>query len=111
MKKRVTRLGGLLAAYQRRDPAARSKLEIFLLYPGVHAIINHRIAHWLYLHHRFFLARCVSQWSRFWTGRTPISGRPRSPTTRPSPPSSSSPEKGPCWPGIRRSGSGSRCAR
>ena len=68
MKKRVTRLGGLLAAYQRRDPAARSKLEIFLLYPGVHAIINHRIAHGLYLHHRFFLARCVSQWSRFWTG-------------------------------------------
>ena len=68
MKKRVTRLGGLLAAYQRRDPAARSKLEIFLLYPGVHAIINHRIAHWLYLPHRFFLARCVSQWSRFWTG-------------------------------------------
>ena len=68
MKKRVTRLGGLLAAYQRRDPAARSKLEIFLLYPGVPAIINHRIAHWLYLHHRFFLARCVSQWSRFWTG-------------------------------------------
>ena len=68
MKKRVTRLGGLLAAYQRRDPAARSKLEIFLLYPGVHAIINHRIAHWLYLHHRFFLARCVSQWSRFLTG-------------------------------------------
>ena len=68
MKKRVTRLGGLLAAYQRRDPAARSKLEIFMLYPGVHAIINHRIAHWLYLHHRFFLARCVSQWSRFWTG-------------------------------------------
>ena len=68
MKKRVTRLGGLLAADQRRDPAARSKLEIFLLYPGVHAIINHRIAHWLYLHHRFFLARCVSQWSRFWTG-------------------------------------------
>ena len=68
MKKRVTRLGGLLAAYQRRDPAARSKLEIFLLYPGVHAVINHRIAHWLYLHHRFFLARCVSQWSRFWTG-------------------------------------------
>ena len=68
MKKRVTRLGGLLAAYQRRDPAARSKLEIFLLYPGVHAVLYHRVAHWLYRHHRFFLARCVSQWSRFWTG-------------------------------------------
>ena len=68
MAKRVTRLGGLLAAYQRRDPAARSKLEIFLLYPGVHAILYHRVAHWLYRHRRFFLARCVSQWSRFWTG-------------------------------------------
>ena len=64
----MTRLGETLRAYQARDPAARSRLEIFLLYPGVHAIINHRIAHWLYLHHRFFLARCVSQWSRFWTG-------------------------------------------
>ncbi len=68
MAKRVTRLGGLLAAYQRRDPAARSKLEIFLLYPGVHAVLYHRAAHWLFQRHFFFLARCVSQWSRFWTG-------------------------------------------
>lgn len=68
MAKRVTRLGGLLAAYQRRDPAARSKLEIFLLYPGVHAVIYHRVAHWFYLRRWMFLARCVSQWSRFWTG-------------------------------------------
>ena len=60
--------GGLLAAYQRRDPAARSKLEILLLYPGVHAIFYHRIAHWLYCRHLKFLARAVSQWSRFWTG-------------------------------------------
>ena len=57
-----------LEAYQRRDPAARSKLEIFLLYSGVHATINHRIAHWLYRHKFRFLARVVSQWSRFWTG-------------------------------------------
>ncbi|MEG1240683.1 MAG: serine O-acetyltransferase, partial [Oscillospiraceae bacterium] len=42
------RLTETLTAYQRRDPAARSKLEIFLLYPGVHALINHRIAHWFY---------------------------------------------------------------
>ncbi|MEG2175445.1 MAG: serine O-acetyltransferase [Oscillibacter sp.] len=68
MAKRVTRLGGLLAAYQRRDPAARSKWEVFLLYPGVHAMIYHRVAHWLYLRNWRFLARCVSQWSRFWTG-------------------------------------------
>ncbi len=64
----MTRLGETLAAYQARDPAARSKLEIFLLYPGVHAIIYHRIAHFLYCHHLKFLARLVSQWSRFWTG-------------------------------------------
>jgi len=66
--KRVSRLGGLLAAYQRRDPAARSKLEVFLLYPGVHAVIYHRIAHWLYLRRRFFLARWVSQHARKKTG-------------------------------------------
>ncbi len=65
---RVTRLGGLLAAYQRRDPAARSKLEVFLLYPGVHAVIYHRIAHWLYLRRHFFLARWISQHARKKTG-------------------------------------------
>ena len=68
MAKRVTRLGGLLAAYQRRDPAARSKLEVFLLYTGVPAILYPRLAHWLYVREWFFLARCVSQWNRFWTG-------------------------------------------
>ena len=57
-----------LGAYQARDPAARSKLEVFLLYPGVHATINHRIAHWFYRHNCRFMARLVSQWSRFWTG-------------------------------------------
>ena len=68
MAKNESRLGGLLAAYQRRDPAARSKLEVFLLYPGVHAIIYHRMANWLYRHDLRFLARAVSQWSRCWTG-------------------------------------------
>ena len=68
MSNKKPRLEGLLSAYQRRDPAARSKLEIFLLYPGVHAVIYHRIAHWLYCHNLKFTARCVSQWSRFWTG-------------------------------------------
>lgn len=68
MAKRVTRLGGLLAAYQRRDPAARSKLEIFLLYPGVHAVLWHRVAHWFYVHRHFFLARWISQHARKKTG-------------------------------------------
>ena len=63
-----SRLGDLLGAYQRRDPAARSKLEVFLLYPGVHATLYHRVAHWLYCRDMKFLARAVSQWSRFWTG-------------------------------------------
>lgn len=62
------RLIETLSAYQARDPAARSKVEIFLLYPGVHAIIYHRVAHWLYGKRLFFLARLVSQWSRHWTG-------------------------------------------
>ena len=61
-------LNETLSAYQKRDPAARSKLEIFLLYQGVHATLYHRLAHWLYRHKLRFLARCVSQWSRFWTG-------------------------------------------
>lgn len=64
----MTRLGETLRAYQARDPAARSRLEIFLLYQGVHATIYHRIAHWFYLHNMKFVARLVSQWSRFWTG-------------------------------------------
>jgi len=57
-----------LRAYQKRDPAARSKLEIFLLYPGVHAVIYHRFAHWFYRHKLNFIARIISQWGRFWTG-------------------------------------------
>ena len=62
------RLSETLGAYQARDPAARSKLEILLLYPGVHATIYHRIAHFFYCHNLKFIARFVSQWSRFWTG-------------------------------------------
>ena len=62
------RLSETLGAYQARDPAARSKLEIFLLYPGVHAIIFHRVSHWLYRHKLFFLARLNSQIARHLTG-------------------------------------------
>lgn len=64
----MTRLGETLRAYQARDPAARSRLEIFLLYPGVHAVIYHRAAHFFYKHNLKFIARCISQWSRCWTG-------------------------------------------
>ena len=64
----MTRLGETIRAYKARDPAARSSLEIFLLYPGLHALIYHRAAHWLYRRKLLFLARCVSQWSRHFTG-------------------------------------------
>ena len=64
----MTRLGETLRAYQARDPAARSRLEIFLLYPGVHAIIFHRISHWLWTHNLRFLARLNSQIARHCTG-------------------------------------------
>lgn len=50
------------------DPAARSKLEVFLLYPSIHALIAYRISHFLYKHNIFFLARLISQISRFFTG-------------------------------------------
>ena len=61
-------LSGLLEAYQRRDPAARSKLEVFLLYQGVHAVIFHRVSHWLWRHNCRFLARLNSQIARHCTG-------------------------------------------
>ena len=64
----MTRLGETLRAYQARDPAARSRLEIFLLYPGVHATIFHRVSHWLWTHRLRFLARLNSQLGRFFTG-------------------------------------------
>ncbi len=64
----MTRLGETLRAYQARDPAARSRLEIFLLYPGVHAVIFHRVSHWLWEHHLRFLARLNSQVGRHCTG-------------------------------------------
>ncbi|WP_195988737.1 serine O-acetyltransferase EpsC [Clostridium sp. D53t1_180928_C8] len=50
------------------DPAARSKVEVFLLYPTIHALIAYRIAHLLYTKRLFFLARLISQVSRFFTG-------------------------------------------
>ena len=50
------------------DPAARSKLEVFLLYPSVHSLIMYRISHFFYGKKRFFIARLISQLGRFLTG-------------------------------------------
>lgn len=51
-----------------KDPAARSMAEVLLLYPGFHALVFYRAAHWFYQHNRFFCARMVSQWGRHFTG-------------------------------------------
>ena len=50
------------------DPAARNKIEVFLLYPCIHALISYRIGHFFYKHKCFFVARLISQLSRFFTG-------------------------------------------
>ncbi|WP_166512299.1 serine O-acetyltransferase [Desulfallas thermosapovorans] len=47
-----------------RDPAAKSVLEVLLCYPGLHAIMLHRVAHFFYRHRLFLIARLVSQFSR-----------------------------------------------
>lgn len=53
---------------KEKDPAAKSILTVILLYPGFHAIISHRIAHFLYCHKLYFLSRIISQISRHKTG-------------------------------------------
>ena len=50
-----------------RDPAARSAIEVALLYPGLHALWSHRIAHSMWHHGLRFLARALSQYTRFAT--------------------------------------------
>jgi len=57
-----------IKAAQKKDPAAKSFLEIIFLYPGLHALIYYRIAHAFYGMQLFFLARFISQYARFSTG-------------------------------------------
>lgn len=52
----------------KNDPACKSKLEVILLYPGVHALIGHKISHTFYNKKRYFMARLVSQMTRSFTG-------------------------------------------
>jgi len=51
-----------------RDPAAKNVLEVILCYPGFHAILLHRVAHWFYGHSLFVIARLISQINRLLTG-------------------------------------------
>lgn len=52
----------------KNDPAARNKVEVFFLYPSLHALIYYRIAHAFYCIKLFFIARLISQLGRFFTG-------------------------------------------
>ncbi|MBS3966378.1 MAG: serine O-acetyltransferase [Truepera sp.] len=64
----LARVRADLAAALQRDPAARSRLEIALLYPGLHALWFHRLNHWLWQRGLRLMARWLSQLARFLTG-------------------------------------------
>ena len=57
----------LLRAYKNYDPAAKSYMEIFFLYPGYRAVLHHRVAHFFYKIGFYFMARFISESSRFAT--------------------------------------------
>ena len=68
----MSHLAGLIredvVAVLERDPAAKSRLEVFLCYSGLHAVWFYRINHWLWNHGFYLLARWLSQVARFLTG-------------------------------------------
>jgi serine O-acetyltransferase len=57
-----------VAGVLEHDPAARSRLEVYLCYSGLHAVWLYRINHWLWNHHFLLLARWLSQVARWFTG-------------------------------------------
>lgn len=63
-----TRLREDIATIRERDPAARSAWEVLTCYPGLHALVLHRLAHACWRARRRWLARFVSQMARFVTG-------------------------------------------
>lgn len=57
-----------IAVIKKNDPSVRSTLEILLTYPGFHAVLSHRIAHFFYHHKWYLLAKIIASISRFLTG-------------------------------------------
>ncbi|MEE9233406.1 MAG: serine O-acetyltransferase, partial [Nitrospirales bacterium] len=57
-----------LQAVFERDPAATSRIEVFLTYSGFHALMVYRIAHWLLVHQVPLFPRIISQLARWLTG-------------------------------------------
>ena len=64
----ISELKELVGAAREKDPAATNAFEIIMTYSGVHAIVNHRIANWMYRNKIPLLPRMISQCSRFFTG-------------------------------------------
>lgn len=56
-----------IACVFERDPAARNRLEVMLTYPGVHALMAHRVSHALWRRKHYFMARFIAYLSRVWT--------------------------------------------
>ena len=57
-----------VANVMESDPAARSRLEVFVCYSGLHAVWAYRVNHWFWNHNLFLVARWLSQLARFVTG-------------------------------------------
>jgi serine O-acetyltransferase len=57
-----------IQAIKREDPAAKSSLEVLLCYPGLHAVLFHRVSHWFYNRRWFVTARLISHVARLLTG-------------------------------------------
>lgn len=65
---RIKNISEFLDCYMENDPASTTRLSVLFFYPGVHAIIVHRLSHFLYRKKLVFLARFLSQLMRFLTG-------------------------------------------
>ncbi len=57
-----------IAVVFERDPAARNAFEVLTTYPGIHAILMHRLARWLWCSRLKWLARVIAHWARWFTG-------------------------------------------
>ncbi len=65
---KVTRIAQDLQAVFERDPAATSRLEVFLTYSGFHALLAYRVAHWFWAREMPLIPRAISQFARWLTG-------------------------------------------
>lgn len=57
-----------ISVIKKNDPSVKSTLEILLTYPGFHAVLNHRLAHFFYRYKLYLLAKILATISRFFTG-------------------------------------------